>query len=265
MPLLITIGLDEHLAERVRGALDARVVSYPDVPSAWTCDGQVLIESARVFGRWLEPDGVVYYSYFENADLTRRALALAETPSFPDVRTTLPHDDRVMSLLLASRADGSAPPRGFAPPGQELRFDGERVFKWSNRHCGDDKARGDRSFVPTEPTLIEPYLPGTSERILVVGERVWHLRYDSADWRKNVGGTIEVLPTPDPALAARGKQTAQRLGLRVVGIDYQITDAGPVLVEVNAYPGITSVPGAEDAFLTEVVSWWSALVAEKGL
>ena len=122
--LLITIGLDEHLVARIREAVDARVVSYPDVPKACAMDGQVQVESHRVVGRWLEPDGVIYYSYFEGVENTRRAIAVANTPSFPDMRTAIQHDDRVLSLLLATRAHspGHFPRRGYALPGQELAW-----------------------------------------------------------------------------------------------------------------------------------------------
>jgi hypothetical protein len=259
MHLLITIGLDDHLATRVPEVVDARVVSYPVVPQCWALDGKVFVESARVAGRWLQPDGVVFYSYFENADLARRAIALSSTPSYPDVSKTLPHDDQIVSLLLASQADGGSVARGFAGPGRQVTFEGERVFKWSNRHCGDDKAKQAAPFVSNEPTLIEPFLEGTSERILLVGDAVWNLDYESSDWRKNVGSVVRARTTPDRDLVSRARRTAQALGLRVVGVDYLVASSGPALLEINAYPGLTDAPGAEDAFLAEISAWWNRI------
>jgi glutathione synthase/RimK-type ligase-like ATP-grasp enzyme len=150
-------------------------------------------------------------------------------------------------------------PRGYAPAGQELRFEGERVFKWSNRHCGDDKARQADSFTPQQPTLVEPFFEGTSERILIVGDDVWHLTYESEDWRKNVAARVRVLETPNQALVERARHTARTLGLRVVGVDYLVTSDGAILLEINAYPGLSDVPGAEDAFVADVARWWSSV------
>lgn len=42
------------------------------------------------------------------------------------------------------------------------------------------------------------------------------------------------------------------------GVDYLVTRDAPVLLEVNAYPGLSDVPGAEDAFLAELARWWRA-------
>jgi hypothetical protein len=56
MPLLLTIGLDDPLPERIAAVVDARVVSYPVVPACYALDGQLYVESHRVIGRWLQPD-----------------------------------------------------------------------------------------------------------------------------------------------------------------------------------------------------------------
>jgi hypothetical protein len=113
MPLLLVIGLDDPVPERIAAVVDARVVSYQTVPACYALDGQLYVESARVMGRWLQPDGVVYYSYFDDAELVRRAMALASTPTFPEVATTLLHDDRVQSLLLSALC-ARGRPRGAA-------------------------------------------------------------------------------------------------------------------------------------------------------
>lgn len=97
----------------------------------------MLVESATVAGRWLEPRGVGYYGYFDDAGDARRALALGATPTFPDVRAALPLDERAMALLLALRVDESESRRGFVPRGVELRLEREQVLKWGSRHCGD--------------------------------------------------------------------------------------------------------------------------------
>jgi len=262
-PLLISIGIDPTTDAQLRTRLkNTRVVHYAAPPPAYSLDGQVRIESQRVPGRWLEPNGVIYYGYFPHAQQTRRALALANTPTFPNIRPTLPHDDRVLSLLLAN--PNSHVPRGFLPQGHrlELPTPAPHVFKWSNSHCGEDKALSQGPFTAPDDTLVEPYIPGTSDRILIIGPHTWHLRYHSHDWRKNVEAAIETLPleptTPKGhTLLSHASLTAHKLNLDVVGIDYQVPKEGPpTLLEVNTYPGFDQVEGAEDAFINQATQWW---------
>jgi hypothetical protein len=255
------IGLDASLAQRVKEAVGGRVVVYPDAPPSFAIDGRLRIESATTAGRWLDPDGVVFYSYIEGAADLRRAIAASETPSFPDVRSTIGLDDKFLALVASLRAGARPIPRGFVPAGHTVSFEGPRVFKWGNRHCGDDKVKVEGTFAPSHGAIVEPFLAGESDRVLVVGRHDWHLRYESADWRKNVGGTVRVLSRPDADLVAHARAICQGLGLRVAGLDFIIAPTGSFLLEVNAYPGLEDVPDAEEAFIEEVSAWWTQIAA----
>ncbi len=236
--------------------LEARIVAYPAVPRLYSIDGRVRVESASVADKWLEPRGVVFYGYFDDAAPARRALALASTPTFPDVGATLPLDDRAIALLLASRADVPGPGRGYAPAGIALTMEDEHVLKWGHRHCGEDKARVAGRVDLAHDSIVEPFVHGRSERILLVGEHAWHLRYESPDWRKNVGATVTTIEA-DVALVTRARRTARALGLAIAGIDYVVHDDGTAtLLEVNAYPGLEDVPEAADAFVELLADWW---------
>ena len=98
-------------------------------------------------------------------------------------------------------------------------------------------------------------MEGRSERILLVGERSWQLRYESADWRKNIGATVTAVE-PDAHLVARARATCGRLGLIIAGVDYIVNEGGATLLEVNAYPGFDDVPEANDAFVELAAAWW---------
>ena len=50
--------------------------------------------------------------------------------------------------------------------------------------------------------------------------------------------------TPGPALRDLARRAAAALGLVVGGVDVLMTPAGPVVVDVNAFPGFKGVPGA---------------------
>jgi hypothetical protein len=253
--LVVAIGVDPDVVEPLRLALDTRVVAYPAVPRLYSLEGQVFVESATVASRWLQPRGIVYYGYFDDAGAARRALALSAIPTFPDVGVTLPLDERAMALLLASRADDASPRRGFVPAGTDLNPPREQVVKWGNRHCGEGKMRiHGASHVATD-AIVEPFVAGRSERILLVGDRFWHLRYESADWRKNVAATVTAVE-PEATLVARARRTAERLGLSIAGVDYIVNDGGATLLEVNAYPGFDDADGATEVFVSLAAVWW---------
>ena len=260
MELLVTIGLDADVVQPLRERLEARIVAYPAVPPLYSLGGQLFVESASVAGRWLTPRGVIFYGYFDGAGPARRALALSTTPTFPDVRSTLPLDERAMALVLAMRADEPGPGRGFVPAGTTLKVERDHVIKWGNRHCGEDKARFTGSFEMPNDAVVEAFVDGRSERILLVGESAWQLHYESADWRKNVKATVTTVNL-DSRLVARARHTAQRLGLAVAGVDYIVNDDGARLLEVNAYPGFDDVPDAADAFVELAARWWARVTS----
>ena len=169
--------------------------------------------------------------------------------------STLPLDERAMALVVASRADGQGPRRGYVPAGTETNVDREQVLKWGNRHCGEDKARVVGLVKADHDAVIEPFVEGRSERVLIVGDRAWRLGYESADWRKNVKAAVSPLPV-DGDLEARARRTAERLELSVAGVDYIVNGAGATLLEVNAYPGLDDVPEAAEAFVELAATWW---------
>ena len=184
------------------------------------------------------------------------ALSLSgRSRRFPDVRSTLPLDERAIALVIASGADEQASRRGYVPAGTETNVEREQVLKWGNRHCGEDKARVAGLVKADHDAVIEPFVEGRSERVLIVGDRAWHLGYESADWRKNVKATVSQLPV-DGDLEARARRTAERLELSVAGVDYIVNDTGATLLEVNAYPGFDDVPEAAEAFVELASAWW---------
>jgi hypothetical protein len=280
------IGLDEPLAKRAKSAIqavdwDALAMLYPTVPPV-EFDTALRVESPSIAGRMLDVDGVVYYSYFEGVDKERLALALAPTPTFPSVRAAQPLDDKLAALVLSLRAD----PLGARAPGRRVVRDRalcaplspeERevvarhpgyVVKANNAHCGHGKWRteeflaqfpADETHLVSGPIYVEPFVVGESVRVLLVGNRAWQLHYKSEDWRKNVRSTVWPISL-DRDLLARARQIAGGLGLTVAGIDFILPETGdPVLLEVNAYPGLGDAPGAEDAFV-DLLSQWAASI-----
>lgn len=253
---LVSIGLEPHVVEELKRAL-GHIVAHDALPRVYSRKGQAFVESPSVWGSYLRPRGVLYYCYFDNPGTARRALALSSTPTFPDVRATLPHDDKALSLIAAVKVDPAAPiARGFIPAEQDIQLaEGETcVAKWGAWHCGEGKERFRGTARTPEPAVLEPFVDGESHRVLIVGNRAWQLRYKSDDWRKNVSAAVNEVPA-DSRLVARARATAGSLGLTVAGIDYILTGDAAVLLEVNAYPGLDQAAGAEREFIDLAIAW----------
>jgi len=99
------------------------------------------------------------------------------------------------------------------------------------------------------PVLVQPWLGGGVDHrvFLVDGECVAGMRRipHPDDGRGNAarGASTETW-APDAARLALARRAADALGLHVAGVDMLETDAGPVLLEVNACPGFTAIEAA---------------------
>lgn len=262
---LIAIGFEPYWVEAIKAEV-GHVVVHNTLPRGYSFGGQAFVESPSIFGKYLRPRGVMYYCYFENSQPICRALAISETPTFPNVRKTLLHDDKTLSLVAALDAELDTGlitpqvPRGFSDDIPVPMGKGEQaVAKWGEWHCGEGKKICKSEVTAPEAAIIEPFIEGESHRILVVGNSAWQLHYESDDWRKNVNSTITVLDNPDKELILRAHRTASNLGLVVAGVDYIINDDGAFLLEVNAYPGLYQVPQAEQKFISMAIQWAQSL------
>ena len=100
---------------------------------------------------------------------------------------------------------------------------------------------------PPRPPAPGPWLvqsrvvgDGLDRKLYVVGDhvdavlRTWPAPADRS------GRPVEA----DPALQVLARAAASALGLEVCGVDVVVSPAGPVVVDVNAWPGFKGVPGA---------------------
>jgi hypothetical protein len=256
---LACIGLDPSYVATLKKAYETFghvVIPYDVPPRMYSHLGKLYAESQQVAGRFLGIDQVVWYSYFPGNALApdvRKAIALSDVRSFPDVRTTILHDDRALSLVLATQADpGPRLSRGYVAPGARCLFESLSVLKVGNDHCGDGKLLVE-GVVPDSNVagIVEPFIrDAESIRILIANDTAWSLKYESSDWRKNVKAKVTEVPLAErPTLVPRARILADHLKLSIVGIDFiGSNDAGWNLLEVNAYPSLDDVVEAQDTF-----------------
>ncbi|MGW6917658.1 ATP-grasp domain-containing protein [Kitasatospora sp. NPDC054939] len=103
---------------------------------------------------------------------------------------------------------------------------------------------------PGEPVVAQPYLPSTGwdRKLWVVGGQVFATRR-----RSELDPAGERAPVPvDPGeLAARHLDLVRRVGevfdLDVYGVDLLDAPGEPVIVDVNAFPGVRGQAGAPEA------------------
>lgn len=260
MKRTVIIGLDRDLAEPIRDRVRSphnRVTIYDTVPRGYSDKGVFYVEDLTMQGTWFAPDAVIYYSYFENVLAFRKALALSFTHSFPYVDATILHDDKDMSLIYRRMISENGPPafdRGYIPANVQLTLPQERVIKQGNVHCGENKFKLPEGyfFAPGTDSLVEPFIEGTSYRVLVVGHKTWAIRYDSEDWRKNVSGTQTLVSLPE--IEALYKAHVHDLHLHIAGVDFIHGVDGKVHdLELNCYPGIPEF--AREAFIEEACTF----------
>lgn len=104
------------------------------------------------------------------------------------------------------------------------------------------------------PWVVQPYLAndGTDHKLYVVGDRVWGLRKPSPlSGGHRTGGAP--FP-PDAELQALALHVGAVLGLHLYGVDVLRTAAGPVVVDVNVFPGYRGVDGAATAVVTHLLT-----------
>jgi ribosomal protein S6--L-glutamate ligase len=114
------------------------------------------------------------------------------------------------------------------------------------------------SPLPEDPPMDGPYLveeliehDGTDHKLYVAGDRVSGLLKPSTltHGHSTEGTPFEV----STELAGLARRTLQHLGLHLAGVDVVIGPDGPVVVDVNAFPGYRGVEGAAAAVAEHLV------------
>jgi aminoglycoside phosphotransferase (APT) family kinase protein len=119
-----------------------------------------------------------------------------------------------------------------------------------------------------EPVVVQDFIKGDGwdHKLWVVGSRVFAGRCPSP-LDSGVPATIRLL---DPrSLPPDWLDLAQTVGdafdLQIYGVDILDTAYGPVIVDVNPFPGCRSVPGAPEALAAFVLQAGAATAASRGV
>lgn len=145
--------------------------------------------------------------------------------------------------------------------GASHRFEFPIVVKsrWSRR--GDLVKRIDRqvelealsSVWMREPVVIQPYAAndGWDRKVWVVDDQIFAARRPTPLEGPGGGATIPIASAEVPAAWRHAALAVGRaFGLRLYGLDLVIGPTGPLVVDVNAFPGYRGVHGAIAALVT---------------
>jgi hypothetical protein len=255
-PILL-VGLDEPEVAELRGRLDRPALAYETLPRIQVDRGRLLVEHPHAMNAFVPVARVVFHAIFEDDFDFLTALALWAGPCLPNARAMMDCRLRLPCLVRALAATRfGAMPRGYADRGTTVHAEGERVAKWGNWHCGENKVRFAESWTATEPTLIEEYLEGEAVRIVVIGERAWQVGMACDGWLKSIHHPEARLMPVDAELLDDTRRLGAYFGLEVLAVDYIVArDGSQHMLEVNHIPNVTVFPEIRAAYLDLAARW----------
>jgi len=253
---VLIVGLDEPEAQAIQERLDVPSIAHITLPKIMVRDGQLWAEAAR--GPRLMPISKVIYHGIYEEDLDFIAgLALWGGPVMPrahammDCRLKLPCLVRAMQFTRFG-----APARGYASPYVRYDSDLERVAKWGNWHCGENKERFTGTWSSEYPAIVEPYLSGQAVRVVLIGENAWQIRLEGDSWLKSIHHDTAAFMELDPDLLADAQAVRVGFGLEILGNDYIVGEDGQKhLLEVNHIPNVTRFPEIWEAYRDFAIQW----------
>jgi hypothetical protein len=255
-PRLSLIGLDEPQNNVLRSRLTGPLLVHDMLPRILVRDGQLFVQAEDGFG-YLPVSKVVYHGIFEDDHDLIAGLALWGGPCLPNARAMMDCRLKLPCLVRALQfTQFAAPARGFASARVEYPTDVERIAKWGNWHCGENKERFADSWQGAEPAIIERYLEGDAIRVVVIGEQHWQIKLEGDSWLKSIHHPTASFMEPDARLVADTRHVAQGFGLEIAANDYIVTrDGQPHLLEVNHIPNVTRFPEIWEAYAEYAVDW----------
>lgn len=249
------VGLDEPESSAIQQRLDMPVIAHPILPGIMVDQGHLWVESSG--GRMVQASKVVYHGIFENDLDFMVGLALWGGPCLPNARSMM--DCRLKLPCLVRALDYTrfgAPQRGYAAPYVRFYSDTERVAKWGNWHCGENKERFTGSRSGEEASVIEHFLQGDAVRVVMIGDQYWQIKLEGDGWLKSIHHDNAAFMDVDAELLEDTQHIKQAFGLEIIANDYMVTTDGTKhLLEVNHIPNVTRFPEIWEAYSDHVVDW----------
>ena len=250
------IGLDPPEYSQIRDQLDVPVITHEILPPIMVKDGELLVESDRG-SRFVRVSKLVFHGIFEDDLDFMVGLALWGGPCLPNARAMMDCRLKLPGLVRAlEHTRFGHPARGYAARWVRYSSDRERVAKWGNWHCGENKVRFTGTWKAEQPSIIEDFLPGQAVRVVIIGSHQWQIRLEGDEWLKSIHHADAEFMEIDPELLEDTHHIQRAFGLEIIANDYIVGEDGSKhLLEVNHIPNVTRFPEIWAAYRDFVVEW----------
>lgn len=250
------VGLEDHQSQAIAEQLNQPVVCHMILPQIMVKDGQLFVEN---MGRpkYVPVNKMIFHGIYEDDLDFITGLAFWQGQCLPTSRAMLDLRLKLPGLIRALEVTQFAEPlRDFASANAFYSSNGERVAKWGNWHCGENKERFNGSWQGTEPAVIEQFLEGDAVRIVIIGEQAWQIKLEGDSWLKSIHADNAHFMPLDDELLVDTQHIKEHFGLQLIANDYIVSPEGKKhLLEVNHIPNVTRFPEIWDAYLNYVVDW----------
>jgi hypothetical protein len=249
------VGLDEAESTAIQERLDEPVIAHIALPKIMLRDGQLWVESDRG-PKMLPVSKVIYHGIYEDDMDFISALALWGGPCLPNPRAMMDCRLKLPCLVRALQYTRFGDQRGYASPYVRYDTDFERIAKWGNWHCGENKERFSSLWTAEEPSIIERFIVGQAVRVVIIGDQYWQIRLEGDGWLKSIHHADASIMDVDRELLADTEAVRAGFGLDIIANDYIVaTDGSKNLLEVNHIPNVTRFPELWEAYRDYAVTW----------
>jgi hypothetical protein len=249
------VGLDEEQSHTISEQLSLPTLCHVTLPQIMVKEGQLLMENS---GRpkYLPVSKVIYHAIFENDLDFITGLAFWGGAALPNPLGMMDARLKLPCLVRALRHSRFGMPRDFASPHAYYSAQQERVAKWGNWHCGENKERFTGSWSGEEAAVIEPFLEGEAVRVVIIGNQAWQIKLEGDDWLKSIHHNSAAFMPLDDELLDDTETIRQAFGLEIMANNYIVApDGSKYLLEVNHIPNVTRFPEIWAAYVDYVVEW----------
>lgn len=252
---IAVIGLHEEEYQHIREHVEGLIIWHQSVQKIRVTDGTLYVEKSHGVGM-LPVDKVVYHGIFENDLDFISGLALWNGPCFPNAYGMMECRLKIPCLVKAMKYSRFSSPRGFISEGAYVTTETERVAKWGNWHCGENKHKFTGNWESPEHAVLEPYFDGDAVRILHIGGKSWQISLEGDTWLKFIHPDNARFMEIDPELLEDTLKLKERIGMDVIANDYIVCrDGTKHLLEINHIPNITRFEEVRMHFLKTVADW----------
>lgn len=250
------VGLDDHESNQIRERLSQPVIAHMILPKIVVKEGQLWAESERS-PRLVPVSKVIFHGIFDDDLDFITGLALWGGACLPnpmgmmDCRLKFP----CLVRALQHTRFGSAL-RGYASSWARFESEIERVAKWGNWHCGENKERFTGVWSSENAAIIEPFFVGQAVRVVLIGNHAWQIRLEGEGWLKSIHHASADFMPLDGELWEDTENLRRAFGLEIIANDYMVAEDGTKhLLEVNHIPNVTRFPEIWQAYRDYVVDW----------